>query len=260
MREFGVEGPRVPERPRRVALITGASGAIGGAVAERLAQRGEDVFLAYRSHRELAEQRAAYLRETYAIQAEALPLDLLDRDATHLAVRRILDSRGRLDILVHCAGMARDKLLIQTKDSDFDESLHLHTTAMFRLLQACLPTMRNHRFGRIVALTSYAALHGRAGQSAYAASKAALIGLVKSAALEELPYGITINAVAPSVTESAMTNALTDSEQASLLAQIPLQRMQTPEEASALVEWLTTDSAATLSGQVFAADNRMYRW
>ncbi|PWK16193.1 SDR family NAD(P)-dependent oxidoreductase [Tumebacillus permanentifrigoris] len=247
-------------RTRRVALITGASGAIGAAIAEQLARRGDDVWLAYHRNGEKAERLAQHLQATYETSATALPLNLLDRPAMHQALARILTAHGRLDILIHCAGVTRDKLLIQTGASDFDDSLELHVTALYRLLQACLPSMRAHHYGRIVALTSYAALHGRTGQSAYAASKAALIGLVKAAALEEIAHGITVNAVAPSVTASAMTDALTDSEQARLLHQIPLGRMQTPAEAAALVEWLTSEPAGTVSGQVLAADNRTHRW
>ncbi|KEO84059.1 SDR family oxidoreductase [Tumebacillus flagellatus] len=245
---------------KRIALVTGASGAIGGAVAELLAQRGEDVYLGYRSQRESAEARAAYLRETYAVQAVALPLELLDRESIRRAVQQIHEQSGRLDILVHSAGVARDKLLIQTQERDFDESLEIHTASLFRLLQACLPVMRSHRYGRIVAFTSYAALHGRAGQSAYAASKAALIGLIKAAALEEIPHGITLNAVAPSVTESAMTDALSNSERARLLAAIPIGRMQTSAEAARLAVWLTSQEASSISGQVLEADTRMHRW
>lgn len=245
---------------KRVALITGASGAIGVSVARFLAKSVEVLYLGYRKNFESVEQLASTLDREMGVRAHPLPLDLLDRQAGRQAVEQILSERGRLDILVHCAGVARDTLLIQTKEADFADALEVHVSALFRLLQASLPAMRRQGYGRIVAFTSYAGVNGRAGQSAYSASKAALIGLVKAAALEEIEHGITINAIAPSVTDSAMIAQLTEAQQVKLLQQIPLGRTQSPAEAAALVEWLVAEGAASISGQVLTPDNRTHRW
>jgi len=259
MREQHKEDNRV-QRTGRVALITGGSGAIGGATAERLAARGDDLIIAYKSNRERAEDYAKYIADTYAVQTISLPLDVTDRASVQQAVQTVSESWKRLDILVHCAGVTRDKLLVQMREQDFAEAIEVNVTGAFRLMQATLPIMRRAGYGRIVTVTSYAGIQGRSGQSAYAAGKAALIGLTKTVALEEIGYGITANAVAPSVTESAMTEALSAAERERLVASIPLGRMQTPHEAANIIEWLTSEGAGTVSGQVFMADSRTYGW
>jgi 3-oxoacyl-[acyl-carrier protein] reductase len=249
-----------PVHAHRVALVTGGSGAIGGAVAEKLASRGVSVMLGYHANRDKAMELAERLRSRYSVEISPLHLDVRDGSSIRAAVAEVIAQAQRLDILVHAAGITRDKLLMQTAESDFDACIDSNVTSAFRLLQAVVPTMREQRYGRIVMLTSYAAIHGRAGQSAYAASKAALIGLTKAAALEEIAHGITINAVAPSVTQSAMTDALTMGEQARLMSRIPLGRMQTADEAAGLIDWLTSEQAATVSGQVLMTDTRQYGW
>lgn len=244
----------------RVAWVTGGSGAIGGAVAEQLAARGVRVLLGYCSNRELAFSKAEHLQRTYGIEVVPIQSDLTNRHSIHAAMGEIVERTQRLDILVHAAGSTRDKLLLQMREADFAECLDVNVTSGFHLLQAVIPTMQRQCYGRIVMITSYAGIQGRAGQAAYSASKAALIGLVKSAALEMIEHGITINAVAPSVIESAMTNALTDTERERLQAAIPLGRMQTPDETAGLIDWLTGEQAGAISGQVLMADTRRYRW
>ncbi|MCX7569477.1 SDR family NAD(P)-dependent oxidoreductase [Tumebacillus sp. DT12] len=245
---------RGSEHPRRVALITGGSGAIGGAVAERLAKRGTDVYIGYFSQ----ESKARALAER--LQGTPLCLDAADKISIRQAVGTVLATSGRLDILVHSAGITGDRMMSKLTPDDFGQVLDVNVTGAFHLLQAVLPTMRAQGYGRIVHITSYAALHGRTGQTAYAASKAALIGLTKAAALEEIEHGITVNAYAPSVTESAMTDGLTAEARHRLLQAIPLGRMQTPAEAAALIAWLTAAEAGTVSGQVFSGDTRQNGW
>lgn len=239
---------------RRVALIIGGSGAIGGAVAERLAERGIEVYIGYFSH----ENEARALAER--LQARPLFINTADKISIRHAVETVLAQSGRLDILVHAAGITGDRMMSKLTSDDFGRVLDVNVTSAFHLLQAALPAMRAQGYGRIVHVTSYAALHGRTGQTAYAASKAALIGLTKAAALEEIGHGITINAYAPSVTESAMTGGLTEEARHRLMQAIPLGRMQTPEEAAALIAWLTAEEAGTVSGQVFSGDTRQNGW
>lgn len=251
---------RAGKQTGRVALITGGSGAIGGAVAERLAARGDHVIITYRSNRAGAEDYAKYLQDTYAVGTESLPLDVTQQESVQRAVQTVVGAWKRLDILVHCAGVTQDKLLVQMREQDFAAAIDVNVTGAFRLIQATLPIMRQVGYGRIVTVTSYAGIQGRSGQAAYGASKAALIGLTKTVALEEIGHGITANSVAPSVTESAMTERLTASQRERLLADIPLGRMQTPDEAAGIIDWLTSEGAGTVSGQVFMADSRTYGW
>lgn len=258
--QSGLRGDGSEQQTRRVALIAGGSGAIGGAVAEQLAARGDIAAIGYVSEREAAFAKAEGLQAKYGVPAHALPLDVRDRASLDAAVQMLLETYGRLDILVNAAGITRDRMLSKLTGEDFDEVLQVNLKGAFSLMQAVLPAMRQQRDGRIVHITSYAGIHGRIGQSAYAAAKAALIGLTKAAALEEISYGITVNAVAPSVTESKMTAQLTAEATERLLQKIPLGRMQTPEEAAGLITWLTSEGAGTISGQVFAGDNRQYGW
>ncbi|TCP57830.1 3-oxoacyl-[acyl-carrier protein] reductase [Tumebacillus sp. BK434] len=245
---------------RRVALIAGGSGAIGGAVAGMLAARGDIVAVGYRSEREAAVARAGQLQAEHGIPALAVPLDVRDRASIDAAVQVLLEQHGRVDILVNAAGITGDRMLSKLTAADFDDVLQVNLKGAFLLMQAVLPAMRRGQYGRIVNITSYAGIQGRIGQTAYAASKAALIGLTKTAALEEIAHGITINAVAPSVTESKLTAQLAAEATARLLQKIPLGRMQTPEEAAGLIAWLTAEGAGTISGQVFTGDNRQYGW
>ncbi|ARU60438.1 hypothetical protein CBW65_04655 [Tumebacillus avium] len=256
----GLHGARSEQQTRRVALIAGGSGAIGSAVAEQLAARGDIAVIGYVSAPEAAFAKAEELQAKYGVPAHAVALDVRDRAALDAAVRMLLEKYGRLDVLVNAAGITRDRMLSKLTGEDFDEVSAVNLKGAFSLMQAILPAMRQQSYGRIVHITSYAGIHGRIEQSAYAATKAALIGLTKAAALEELPYGITVNAVAPSVTESKMTAQLTAEATERLLQKIPLGRMQTPEEAAGLITWLTSEGAGTISGQVFAGDNRQYGW
>lgn len=239
---------------RRVALITGGSGAIGGAVAERLAERGMDVYIGYFSN----EKKARALAER--LQAAPLFLNTADKMSIRQAIESMLAQSGRLDVLVHAAGITGDRMMSKLTADEFAQVLDVNVTSAFHLLQAVLPAMRTQGYGRIVHITSYAALHGRTGQTAYAASKAALIGLTKAAAMEEIGHGITVNAYAPSVTESAMTDGLPEEARHRLLQAIPLGRMQTAGEAAALIAWLTAEEAGTVSGQVFSGDTRQNGW
>jgi 3-oxoacyl-[acyl-carrier protein] reductase len=229
-------------------------------VAERLARRGDHVVIGYHSRGEKAREYAKRLHETYDIQTHCVRLDMTDKDSIKQTVDRIERDFSRLDILVHAAGVTRDKLLVGMKASDFDEVIDVHLKGAFLLLQAVVPLMRQRGYGRIVNVTSYAGIRGRSGQAAYGAAKAALIGLTKTVALEEIAYGITANCVAPSVTESAMTEHLSIKEREQLVAAITLGRMQTPEEAAGMIEWLTSEGAGTISGQVLMADTRTYGW
>lgn len=244
----------------RVAWVTGGSGAIGGAVAEQFAARGVRVMLGYGSNRDLAVAQAEHLKSTYGTEVQHIHSDIRDRLSIHEATNEILKRTQRIDILVHAAGITRDKLMLHMREADFTECLDVNVTSGFHLLQAVLPTMQQQHYGRIVMITSYAGVHGRAGQAAYAASKAALIGLTKSTALEMIEHGITINAVAPSVIQSAMTDSLTDAERMRLLEAIPLGRMQSPDETARLIDWLTSEQSGTISGQLFTVDTRPSGW
>jgi len=201
---------------------------------------------------------AGRLTERCGIEAWAVELDVRDRTGVERAVQSVLERHGRLDLLVYCTGVALDRMLPNLEPEAFTLSLDVNVSGAFRLLQAVLPVMRRQRYGRIVHVTSYAGIQGRAGQSAYAAAKAALIGLTKSAALEEIASGITVNAYAPSVTESPMTGSLSPAARERLLAQIPLGRMQTPREAAAGILWLLSEEAGSVTGQVLIGDSRIY--
>jgi 3-oxoacyl-[acyl-carrier protein] reductase len=239
----------------RVALVTGASRGIGRAIAQGLAARGATVVAAARG--EHAEATAADIRTGGGL-AEAVALDVTDREAIDRAIGRIVDQFGRLDILVNNAGIARDQLLLRMKRDDWDAVIATNLTAAYACIQAVLKPMLRQRSGRIVSVSSVVGQAGNAGQANYAASKAGLIGLTKAVALEVASRNITVNAVAPGLIDTDMTRAVSASAQESWRDRIPLGRLGTPEDVAAAVAFLASDEAAYITGHVLAVNGGMY--
>jgi 3-oxoacyl-[acyl-carrier protein] reductase len=239
----------------RVALVTGASRGIGRAIARGLAARGATVVAAARG--EHAGETAADIQAGGG-RAEAVALDVTDRDAIDGVIGRVIDQFGRLDILVNNAGIARDQLLLRMKRDDWDAVIATNLTAAYGCIQAALKPMLRQRSGRIVNVSSVVGQAGNAGQANYAASKAGLIGLTKAVALEVASRNITVNAVAPGLIDTDMTRAVSASAQQGWQERIPLGRLGTPEEVAAAVAFLASDEAAYITGHVLAVNGGMY--
>jgi 3-oxoacyl-[acyl-carrier protein] reductase len=236
----------------KTALVTGASGGIGGAIAAALHRQGAIVALSG-TRREALEQLASSLGE----RSHVLPANLSDPEAVEQLAKDAETTLGSLDILVNNAGLTRDGLAMRMKDEEWSAVLDVNLTAAFRLSRAALRGMMRRRFGRIVNITSIVGVTGNAGQANYAASKAGLIGMSKSMAQEVASRGITINCIAPGFIVSAMTDILSDEQKARLLGNIPAGRMGESEEIAAAAVYLASAEAAYVTGQTLHVNGGM---
>lgn len=236
----------------RRALVTGASGGIGAAIARALHVQGASVAIS--GTREAALQElASELGDRVAVT----PCNLSDAEAVEGLVPQVNEALGGLDILVNNAGLTRDGLAMRMKDEDWQTVLDVNLTASFRLTRAALRGMTRARFGRIIGITSVVGVTGNPGQANYAASKAAMIGMSKSLAGEVAARNVTVNCVAPGFIETAMTGALNDKQKEALLPRIPAGTMGTPEDVAASVVYLASDEARYMTGQTLHVNGGM---
>jgi 3-oxoacyl-[acyl-carrier protein] reductase len=236
----------------KTALITGASGGIGGAIARALHRQGAAVLLAGTRQAAL-EALAAELGERARIHVA----DLADPAAPDALVKDAEAALGKLDILVNNAGLTRDGLAVRMKDEDWQKVLDVDLTAGFRLARAALRGMMRRRFGRIIGITSVVGVVGNPGQANYAAAKAGMIGLSKALAAEVATRGITVNCVAPGFIASPMTDALTPEQRARIGGAIPMGRLGAPEDVAASVVFLASDQAGYITGQTIHVNGGM---
>ncbi|GGG24093.1 beta-ketoacyl-ACP reductase [Caldovatus sediminis] len=236
----------------KVALVTGASGGIGAAIARALHRQGAAVALS-------GTRRAALeaLAEELGEGALIAPADLSDPAAPAALVEQVEKSLGALDILVNNAGLTRDMLALRMGDADWQAVLEVDLNAPFRLARAALRGMMKKRWGRVVSIASIVGVTGNAGQANYAAAKAGLIGMSKSLAQEVASRNITVNVVAPGFVKTAMTDALGEAQRAALLARIPTGRMGAPEDVAAAVVYLASEEAAWVTGQTLHVNGGM---
>ena len=225
------------------ALVTGATGGIGAAIARALHAQGARVALTGRREAELATL-AGELGE----RAFVAPADLSDPAAPAALVEKVEAEFGALDILVNNAGLTRDGLALRMGDKDWSDVIEVDLTAPFRLARACLRGMMKRRAGRIVSIASIVGVTGNPGQANYAAAKAGLIGMSKALAQEVAPRGVTVNVVAPGFIKTAMTDALNDAQKAALMGRIPMGKMGASEDIAAAVTYLASDEAAWVTG------------
>ena len=225
------------------ALITGASGGIGAAIARALHGAGATVGLSG-TREEPLQALAAELGE----RAFVLPCNLSDPAAVEALPKAAIAAMGGLDILVNNAGITRDQLFMRMSDDEWASVLDVNLTATMRLCRAVMRPMMKARWGRIVNISSIVGATGNAGQVNYAASKAGMIGMTKSIAAEVASRGITANAVAPGFIATAMTDKLTDDQKGKIAGQIPAGRMGTPEEIAAAVLYLASPEAGYVTG------------
>jgi 3-oxoacyl-[acyl-carrier protein] reductase len=241
----------------RLAFITGASQGIGRAIALSLAAAGAPVALAARNR----EHLDAVVAEITAAggQALALALDVTQEAAIKEAFKQASAHFARpVDILVNNAGVTRDQLAMRMKTDDWQLVLQTNLTAAFWCSQAALPGMIRQRWGRIINISSVVGQSGNPGQANYVASKAGLIGLTKSLALEVASRQITVNAVAPGFIETAMTATLGADVNAKLLERIPMARIGSPAEVAAAVRFLASDESSYITGHTLAVNGGMY--
>ena len=234
------------------ALVTGASGGIGGAIARALHVQGATVALA--GTREAA---LSTLAAELGVRTHVLTADLSQPDEPERLVKEAEAALGQIDILVSNAGITRDGLAMRMRDEDWQAVIEVNLTAGFRLIRAVLRGMLRRRHGRIISITSLVGVAGNPGQANYAASKAAMIGMSKSIAAEVATRGITVNCIAPGFIATAMTGGLTDDQRPRGTAAIPMGRFGAPEEIGAAAVYLASAEAGYVTGQTLHVNGGM---
>ncbi len=234
------------------ALVTGASGGIGGAIARVLHDAGATVGLSG-TRVEPLEALAAELGE----RVHVLPCNLGDGEAVDALPKQAIAAMGAVDILVNNAGITRDQIFMRMSDEEWQSVLDVNLTSTMRLCRGVMRPMMKARWGRIVNISSIVGATGNAGQANYAASKAGMVGLTKSIAYEVASRNITVNAVAPGFIATAMTEKLTDDQKGKINAQIPANRMGTPEEIAAAVLYLASAEAGYVTGTTLHVNGGM---
>ncbi|HEY2409270.1 MAG TPA: 3-oxoacyl-ACP reductase family protein [Polyangiaceae bacterium] len=241
----------------KVALVTGGSRGIGRAAAVALAKQGAQVVINYVSN-EAAARAAADEVTAAGGKAELVQFDVASGEAAEKAIAEVAKRLGRLDILVASAGIAIDGLLLRLKEDDFDQILAVNLKGAVACSRAAIKVMMRAKTGRIILLSSVVGEMGNAGQTAYSASKAALLGVAKSLAREYASRGITVNAVTPGFVDTDMTVGLTDEQRAAMLTAVPLGRTGTAAEIAAAITYLASDEAGYVTGQALRVNGGMY--
>ncbi|MFT5180272.1 MAG: 3-oxoacyl-[acyl-carrier protein] reductase [Alphaproteobacteria bacterium] len=236
----------------KAALVTGASGGIGAAIARTLHAKGASVALSG-TRAERLEELAAEL----GARCHVVPADLSDGAAVDALPAAAAEALGSLDILINNAGLTRDNLAMRMKDDEWQTVLDVNLTAAFRLSRAVLRGMMKSRWGRIVNITSVVGATGNPGQVNYAASKAGLTGMTKALAQEVASRGVTVNCVAPGFIETAMTDALTDAQKEAIMARIPAARLGSVDDVGACVLFLASNEASYVTGQTIHVNGGM---
>ena len=236
----------------KTALVTGATGGIGEAIARALHVRGATVALSG-TRAEKLEALAADLGE----RVHVLPANLSDRAAVDALVPAAESAMGQLDILVNNAGITRDNLFMRMKDEVWDDVIEVNLTAGFRLCRAAVKGMMRRRYGRIINIASVVGVTGNPGQGNYAAAKAGLIGMAKSLAREVASRNITVNTIAPGFIETPMTDALNDKQKESILTTVPAGRLGKADEIAAAALYLASEEAAYVTGETLHVNGGM---
>ncbi|GAA3854349.1 3-oxoacyl-[acyl-carrier-protein] reductase [[Pseudomonas] carboxydohydrogena] len=236
----------------KTALVTGATGGIGNAIARALHTQGATVAISG-TRREVLDALAGELKE----RVHVLPCNLSDKDEVEALVPASEKAMGQLDILVANAGITRDNLFVQLRDEDWDQVIDVNLTATFRLARAATKLMMRKRFGRIIGITSVVGVTGNAGQVNYVSSKAGLIGMMKSIGQEYARRNVTANCIAPGFIATAMTDALNDKQKEAILGKVPAGRLGSPDDIAAAAVYLASNEAAYVTGQTIHVNGGM---
>ena len=239
----------------KVAVVTGAGRGIGRAVAIAYAKMGANVVCVSRTQENSA--KVATEIEALGQKSWAFAVDVSDTSAVESSAKNILEATGKVDILVNNAGVTRDNLLMRMSEEEWDTVLNTNLKGAFNFTKAFTRPFMKQRSGRIINIASVIGLIGNAGQSNYAASKAALIGFTKSIAKELAPRGVTANAIAPGFIETDMTAVLDEKVRDAIIDRIPMTRFGSPEDIANTAIFLALESTDYMTGQVLTIDGGM---
>jgi 3-oxoacyl-[acyl-carrier protein] reductase len=235
------------------ALVTGATGGIGGATARSLAAQGAHVVISGTN-----EGKLASLAEQLTGQVTILPCQLNDLTQAADLFDQAEAAAGDISIVVNNAGITRDMLAIRMKDEDWDEVVKVNLTAAFRICRAAIKSMMRRRYGRIINISSVVGSAGNPGQANYCAAKAGLVGMSKSLALEIATRGITVNSISPGFIETAMTDKLKDAQKEAVLRLVPMNKIGTSEDIAAAVVYFASPEASYITGHNLHVNGGMY--
>ncbi len=235
----------------KTALVTGGTGGIGRAIVSRLVEAGMNVVFTYNSDHDGAREIEQRFGEG---RAKAYRCDLARTEDVKKFSDKVIEDLGSMDVLVNNAGTSRDRLFLRTTLRDWKEVMDVNLDGTFNVTKAFLPNMVRQRWGRVIFISSVSGLRGNVGQTSYASSKAALVGLAKSIAREVASRNITCNVVAPGLIDTAMTRKIKKEYLAKLMEMIPLGRMGSADEVASLVSYLVGDEASYITGQVMIID------
>ncbi len=236
----------------KTALVTGATGGIGGQIAKVLAVNGAEVIITGRNETALNE-----LAKALGAKAKVIACDLSKQSEVESLIAKAEEKAGKVDILINNAGLTKDTLMMRMKTEDWDEVLNVNLKAAFILSKDAVRSMIKRRFGRIISISSIVGVMGNAGQANYAASKAGLIAMSKSLALEVASRGITVNCIAPGFIATKMTDAIPEAARDALIAKIPAVRLGEPSDIAAAALFLSSDEASYITGQTLHVNGGM---
>lgn len=241
---------------KKVALVTGASRGIGSQIVRELAKEGYFVVINYCGSRERAEQVLESIQQAGG-EGICYPCNVSDDQQTEEMIKKVIEEYGHIDVLVNNAGITRDNLILRMTEAEFDAVIDTNLKGCFHTIRYAARYFLKQRSGKIINIASVSGILGNVGQANYAASKAGIIGLTKTAARELASRGITVNAVAPGFVDTEMTEVLTEQVKEAATAQIPMKRFGTAQEIANMVVFLASEKADYITGQVICVDGGM---
>lgn len=240
----------------KVALITGGTRGIGKEIAITLAKEGFDIALNYRKENDDLTDTKSKIEENN-VKCICVKGDVSSFEDTENIVKEVIEKLGSIDVLINNAGITKDMLLMRMKKEDFENVIDINLVGTFNMTKNVIPYMMKAREGRIINLSSVVGITGNAGQTNYSASKAGIIGFTKSLAKEVASRNILVNAIAPGLIETSMTDVLKDEIKQEITKNIPLKRMGTTKDVANLVKFLVSDDSTYITGQVINVDGGM---
>ncbi|MEK9728255.1 MAG: 3-oxoacyl-[acyl-carrier-protein] reductase [Candidatus Margulisiibacteriota bacterium] len=241
----------------QIVVVTGASRGIGLAIAKSFAEQGATLAICS-TNDEKASATAAEIANEYGVSAYGKGVDISSFDSTAEFIKSVVDTYGKIDVLINNAGITRDNLLLRMDENEWSQVIETNLNSIFNTTKSAIKFMLKKKYGRIINVSSVVGLMGNPGQSNYAASKAGMIAFTKSIAKEYGKKNITINAIAPGFIQTDMIETLPKDYLDNIIGNIPMSRLGMPEDVSRACQFLASDDASYITGQVLSIDGGLY--